>query len=120
MDDVLGASLEVDASADVDDLLSQSIVDMEVSSIVNTTGRSGIVLAKGDSSMSEDESVLIVMLEVEVELDSVEVDSPEDTILSRLVSMVELTSDIYPPRNRKGSTLPIDWLDNSLAVFVFP
>ena len=105
LDDVLGASLELDVSDDVNGSLTKLIVDMEVSSIVNTTGQSDIVLVEGDSSVSDNESDLIVILDFEIELDSVEVESLEDAILSWLVSMVELTSDIYPPRNRNGGKL---------------
>ena len=105
LDVILGASLELDVSDDVDGSLSKSIVDMEVSSIVNTTGQSDIVLVEGDSSVSDNESDLIVILDFEIELDPVEVESLEDTILSWLLSMVKLTSDIYPSCNLNGELL---------------
>ena len=80
LDVILGASIELDVSDDVDGSLSKSIVDMEVSSIVNTTGLYGIELVEGDSSVSDDEFDMIVILDFEIELDPVEVESLEDKL----------------------------------------
>jgi len=82
LDVILGASIELDVSDDVDGSLSMSIVDMEVSSIVNTTGLYGIELVKSDSSVSDNRCDLIVILDFEIELDPVEVESLEDKIHS--------------------------------------
>ena len=81
-DVILGTSIESDVSDDVNGSLSKSIVDMKMSSIVNTTGLDGIEIVNGDSSVSDDKFDLMVILDFEVEPDPVEVESLEDKLHS--------------------------------------